>query len=592
MADTVIDILERTAREHGERPGMRFKRAGSWETITWTEYRDGVMQVARGLIGQGLEPGQGVVIMGFNRPEWFLADIGAIAAQGVPAGIYTTCTAEQCQYVAANCNAAVAVVEDASYLEKLMAVWDRLPELRTIVLMEGSSEHDKVLSWDEFLESSAKVPEDRLEERIAAQQPDDLCTLIYTSGTTGPPKGVMLSHHNIIWIGEQVKKTFGIGRTESMLSYLPLSHIAEQVISLHGPMAGGACSWFAESLEKLGENLREVRPHFFFGVPRVWEKIQAGIEAAGAQNPPLKKKIAAWARRQGLAGGYADQQGAKKPALFGLADKLVFSKVRAKLGLDRARLCITSAAPISLHTLEFFLSLGIPILEVYGMSECTGPATFSEPHRYRTGKAGYAISGTDLKIASDGEIWMRGPHVFLGYYRNPEATAETVDKDGWLHSGDIGELDEEGFLRVTDRKKELIITSGGKNVAPQLVEAQLKTIKGVALAAVIGDRRNYLSAILTLDPEIVHQQAAVLGSPAEDAEAAAKCPVFRKFFESEVERVNEKLASFEGIKRFMVLPEPFSIEGGELTPTMKLKRRVVNEKYAREIDELYAAEQS
>jgi long-subunit acyl-CoA synthetase (AMP-forming) len=527
--------------------------------------------------------------MGFNRPEWFLADIGAIAAQGVPAGIYTTCTAEQCQYLADHCNAAVAVVEDASYLEKFEAVWDQLPQLETIVLMEGTSDHDRVLSWEEFLESAAKVSEDRLQERIAAQRPDDLCTLIYTSGTTGAPKGVMLSHHNIIWIGEQVQKTFGIGHNESVVCYLPLSHIAEQIVSLHGPMAGGACSWFAESLEKLGANLREVRPHFFFGVPRVWEKIQAGIEAAGAQNPPLKKKIAAWARRQGLAGGYADQRGENKPALYGLADKLVFSKVRAKLGLDRARLCLTSAAPISRHTLEFFLSLGIPILEVYGMSECTGPTTFSEPHRYRTGKAGYAIPGTELTIASDGEVWMRGPHVFLGYFRNPQTTEETLDDEGWLHSGDIGELDEEGFLRITDRKKELIITSGGKNVAPQLVEAQLKTITGVALAAVIGDRRNYLSAILTLDPDTVHQQAAILGSPAEDAEAAAKCPIFREFLEAEVERVNKQLASFEGIKRFIVLPEPFSIEGGELTPTMKLKRRVVNEKYARQIEELYAA---
>src|SRR6185436_4599108 len=500
--ETIMSVLERTARENGDRPAMRVKDGGEWRTTTWKEYREQAWLAARGFLRLGLAPRQGVAIMGFNRPEWFLADVGAIAAGGIPAGIYTSNTAEQCHYIADHAEAAVAVLENAQYLDVFRQIRDRLPQLKAIVLMTGSgaAADEGVYTWQQLLELGAQVPEEELRRRIDEQKPEDLCTLIYTSGTTGPPKAVMLSHHNITWTAQRVAEAYGINAHDDLISYLALSHVAEQVVSLHSPMATGGCSWFAESLEKLGENLREVRPHVFFAVPRVWEKMQAAIQAAGAQNTGLKKKIAAWARGVGLAGGRAEQEGRPKPIFYPVARQLVFSKVREKLGLDRARVCATSTAPISVETLELFASLGIPILEVYGMSECTGPATFSLADRYRYGKVGRAIEGTEVVTAEDGEVLMRGPHIFLGYFKNEQATREVVDSGGWLHSGDIGEIDADGFLKITDRKKELIITSGGKNIAPAIIEGKLRQIPAVSQAVVIGDRRNYLVALVTLDP--------------------------------------------------------------------------------------------
>jgi long-subunit acyl-CoA synthetase (AMP-forming) len=592
MAETILDVFERTAREHGDRPAMKVKRDGHWETTSWREFHEQALLAARGLLHLGVEPRQGVAIMGFNRPEWFLADIAAIAAGAFPAGIYTTNAPEQCQYIADHAEAAVAVVENARYLEVFLALRSQLPRLKAIVVMNGEAPGENgeegIWSWRQLLEIGAQVPEADLRSRIAAQKPEDLCTLIYTSGTTGPPKAVALSHHNVIWTTRQVVDTYGVNADDQFLSYLPLSHIAEQVVSFHGPMAVGGCTWFAESLEKLGENLKEARPQFFFAVPRVWEKMQAAIQAAGAQNSGLKKKIAAWARGVGAEAGRAVQEGRPKPLLYPFARQLVFSKVRERLGLDRARICATSTAPISVDTMEFFQSLDIPIMEVYGMSECTGPSTFSTPDRYRFGRVGFPIPGTEIKIAEDGEVLMRGPHIFLGYYKNEAATREAVDEEGWLHSGDIGELGEDGLLRITDRKKELLITSGGKNIGPQILEGKLKQIRAVSQAVVLGDRRNYLAALLTLDPAQAPAEAAAAGSPARELADIAVCPVFRARLEKQVEQVNATLARYETIKRFVILPQELSIEGGELTPTMKLKRRVIYDKYAREIEGLYS----
>jgi long-subunit acyl-CoA synthetase (AMP-forming) len=586
---TICAVLDATARAHGDRPAMRAKRDGSWQTTTWSEYRDQARRVARGLMTLGTRPGQGVAVMGFNRPEWFLSDIGAVLAGAVPAGIYTTNTPELCRYIAHHAEATVAVVENQTYLEVFRSIRGDLPHLEALVVMDGEGDpSDGVLSWSELLDRGDEAPEAELEARIEPQRADDCCTLIYTSGTTGPPKAVKLSHRNIIWIARRLVETFKLAPGDAMFSYLPLSHIAEQVVSLHSPMATGACSWFAESLDALRDNLLEAHPDFFFGVPRVWEKLQAGIEAAAAQAPPLRRRIAAWARDLGLRGGYADQRGERRPLLYPLARRLVFDKVRARLGLDRARILATSAAPISRDTLEFFLSLGVPLMEVYGMSECTGPTTFSTPDRYRTGSAGWAIPGTELRTAGDGEILMRGPHVFLGYLKDDEATAEALDADGWLHSGDIGELDPDGYLWVTDRKKELLITSGGKNIAPQVLEGKLRDLPAVSQAVVVGDRRNYVAALLTLDPDRLPVETRAAGSPASTPEQAATCPAFRRYLEDQVEALNGDLARYESIKRFTVLPRELSVDGGELTPTMKLKRRVVYEKYAAEIEALYA----
>ncbi|MFT7582493.1 MAG: long-subunit acyl-CoA synthetase (AMP-forming) [Myxococcota bacterium] len=462
-----------------------------------------------------------------------------------------------------------------------------MPDLKAIVQIEGGSDADDVVSWDELKAKGAEVTDAQLQERAAAQSSDDVCTLIYTSGTTGQPKAVMISHDNITWTSHTALSSIATSPGESVLSYLPLSHIAEQAVSLHGPMAAGLTTWFAEGMEQLGENLREVRPHLFLGVPRVWEKIQAKMVKMGAQNSGLKKKIAAWARKKGLEAGNAAQDGKGKPFMYGLADRLVYSKVRERLGLDRCRVQITSAAPISRDTLEFFLSLGIPLFEVYGMSESTGPATVSTPDKYRTGKAGYCLPGAELKIAEDGEVCMRGRHVFKGYFKNPDATAEALDAEGWLHSGDIGEIDAQGMLQITDRKKDLLITAGGENIAPQMIEGMLKSIPAISQAVVIGDRKKFLSALVTLDEERIVQDAETAGSPARTVGDAATCDIFNGWLFKQVEGINEKLARVQTVKKITILADDFTVEGGELTPTMKVKRKAVNAKYSAQIEAFY-----
>ncbi len=588
MPDTILDILDATVRAHPERPAMARKRGAEWEKTTWRAYRDAVRQAARALVATGVAPGQGVVILAFNRPEWYVTNLAAMAVGARPAGIYTNSTPEQCRYITEHAEAAVAVVENRASLERLQGAGGRPAGLKAIVLMDGPATGPGVVTWAEFLARGDASHDLEVDRRTAAARPADVATLIYTSGTTGTPKGVMLTHGNLAFIAVKAREILPIGAADRLISYLPLSHIAEQVVSHLLSTATGACVYFAESLEKLPENLREVRPHLFLGVPRVWEKIQAGIQAAGAQAGPLRRRIVSWARAVGLAGGYADQEGRPRPWSYGLVDRLVFSKVRERLGFDGARILVVSAAPIAKETLDFFQSLALPIMEVYGMSECTGPTTLSLPGHYRLGCAGVAIPGTELRVAEDGEILMRGPHVFRGYYKNEEATRETLDAEGWIHSGDVGEIDGDGFLRVTDRKKEILITSGGKNIAPQHLEGKLKQIAAVSQAVAIGDRRPYVVALLTLDPARVAAEAEKAGSPVRTPEDAARCPVFRGYVEKQVEAVNASLARYETIKKIALLPKELTVDSGELTPTLKLKRRVILERHKDAIDALYA----
>lgn len=593
MATMVHEVLDGVAKRCGDRPALRVKQGGAWRTTTWAEYAREVRRAAKAFIALGVGKGEGVTLIGYNSPEWLFADVGAIYAGAFPAGIYTTNSPEQVRYITAHCDAKVSFADTPEQVAKFIAEQDNLPHLGTVVQMIGEPAVSqagrlRILSWKEFLALGKDVPDADLDARLASQKPDDVCTLIYTSGTTGDPKAVMISHTNLVWTARVVVETLDLSEEEVGVSYLPLSHIAEQVLTIHGPMAMGAVVYFSESLEKLGETLAEVRPTVFMGVPRVWEKIQAKMVTAGAASSPTKKKIAAWARKIGLASGYAEQRGAARPLLRPIAKKLVFDKVRERLGLDRARICVTSAAPIAKDTLEFFLSLGIPLLEVYGMSECTGPATYSPPDNYRTGKCGFTLPGTEIKIAEDGEICMRGKHVFKGYLKDEASTRSTIDEDGWLHSGDIGAFDDGGFLQITDRKKDLLITAGGENIAPQVLEGHLKSIPVVAQAVVVGDRKKYLSALLTLDPERVKNEAAAAGSSAQTVSEAARCEKFTRHLQTQVDAVNGRLARVQTIKRFVVIPNEFTIDGGELTPTMKIKRKVVNEKYKGEIEALYA----
>jgi long-subunit acyl-CoA synthetase (AMP-forming) len=588
MPDTILELFDATARVHASLPAMARKRGGAWEKTTWQGLRDKVAHAARGLVSLGVERGRGVAILAANRPEWFVANLATQTLGALPAGIYTNSTSEQCCYILEHAEAAVAVVENREALERLEAAGGRPAGLKHVVLMDGEAAGAGQITWADLLGRGDASHEQEVERRRAAVTGADIATLIYTSGTTGAPKAVMLTQRNLAFIAEKAREILPVGPQDRLISYLPLSHIAEQVVSHLLSIATGASVHFAESLEKLPENLREVRPHIFLGVPRVWEKIQAGIQAAGGQASPLKRRIASWAKGVGLAGGYADQEGRPRPWSYPIADHLVFAKVRARLGFDEARMLIVSAAPIAKETLDFFQSLGLPIMEVYGMSECTGPATMSIPSRYRLGRAGYAIPGTELKVAEDGEVLMRGPHVFKGYYKNEEATRETLDAAGWLHSGDVGEIDGEGFLRVTDRKKELIITSGGKNIAPQHLEGKLKQIAAVSQAVAIGDRRPYVVALLTIDPTRVAAEAQKAGSPARSADEAARCPIFKAYVEKQVEETNRGLARYESIKRIALLPSELTVESGELTPTLKLKRRVILERYSDVVQALYS----
>ncbi|KIG13567.1 Long-chain-fatty-acid--CoA ligase [Enhygromyxa salina] len=583
-----MQLLDTAAESYGSAPALRAKSSsGSWQDTTWTEYRAEVRRTAKGLLALGLEPGKGVSLIGFNCKRWLIGDLAAIHAGGVPVGIYTTNSPAQCQYIASHSDSNIAIVENHEQLAKFLEVRDQLPLLRAIVLMRGEHEDELVHSWAQMLEQGDALDDAKLEARIAAQTPEDICTLIYTSGTTGEPKGVMLSHDNLTWTSASAASVLELDPGARMFSYLPLSHIAEQVVTFFVPMQKGLCTSFAESFEKLGENLAEVRPHVFLGVPRVWEKIQAKMMAAGAQNTGLKKAIAQWARKVGARAIENRQRGEAPPLVYGLADKLVFSKVRHRLGLDNSIFNITSAAPIAKETLDFFGSLGILINEVYGMSECTGPASMSTPNKFQVGWVGWALPGAELKVAEDGELCMRGRNVFKGYYKNPEATADALDAEGWLHSGDIGERSGD-FYRITDRKKDLLITAGGENIAPQMIEGKLKNLVWISQAVVVGDRMPYLSALLTIDEDKFDDLLKQTGSTSETLEELSQDPKLSEFVMRSIEAVNAELARVQTIKKIKILPRDLSIEGGEMTPTMKIKRKAINEKYKAEIAAFYA----
>ena len=593
---TVIAALERAAQQFGERPALAHRTDSGWVTTSWRAYRDGIFRAAAGFVQLGVVPGTGLAIHSANRPEWAVADLAAIAAGAIPTGIFVTNTPEQCAYVLDHTEATIAVADNAEALAKLVAARGGAPRLATIVVfdLDESAEREAgdglpaVVSWRRLLELGAAAGDEGVRQRVAMQRESDVATLIYTSGTTGSPKGVELTHRNLVWTAWcGAKRTIETHVDDRQLSYLPLAHIAEQMLTLHLPLQHGGCTYYVPALDRVPEALREVRPTIFFAVPRVWEKLQTAVEKAIAEAPPLRRRLLAWARRKALAAGYAAQRGEPIGLGAAIADHLVLGKVRARLGLHRVRHAASAAAPISLGTLEFFLSLGVPIFEIYGLSETSGPGTISTPGRFRTGSVGPSMPGVEIRLAEDGEVLMRGPNIFRGYRRDPEATAAALDADRWFHTGDIGELSEDGFLRITDRKKELLVTSGGKKIAPAPIESRLREIEGVAHAVLVGEQRNFVAALLTLDPAALPTLAGRLGSPATTLAAAAGCPLVRSFLGREIERVNSALARFETVRKFEVLPTEFSVDGGELTPTLKLKRKVVRQKFAARIEDLY-----
>ena len=610
-ADTIVKRLLDQADHRPDAPALYEKQAGVWRAVTYRSYAETVQRVGRALLSLGFEVGDTVTMLGFNRPEWVYMCVGGMAAGGAGAGIYTTSSPSEIAYIVGHCEAKVLLVENAAQWKKVEQVLGDLPKLLKVVFMRGDAPpaHDKVLSWDAFLGLGDGVSAERLRERIDALEPGGLASLIYTSGTTGPPKGVMLSHENLSFTANVARRIADGRSSDSSLSYLPLSHIAEQMFSIHGPITMGSSIYFAESLEKVPDNLKEVQPTVFFGVPRIWEKFNAGIQGKLDLAKGFKKSLVGWARRVGTSVSALRMKGEEPrgvlAAEYALAKKLVFSKLKPAIGLGRARFCVSGAAPIAREVLEFFASLDIVVLEVYGQSEDCGPTSCNLNGRTRLGSVGPAIDGVEVKIAPDGEILVRGPNVFLGYYKEPEATAETL-VDGWLHSGDLGAFDLVELPGLVDTSDEpigndpTVLTGelangldyyvqendrpGGKTIAPKNIEASLKNHKLVSEAVVIGDRRKYLTVLLTLDPEAT---AAFTKARGASSEGAHTLPAVRDEIQAAIDEVNRELARVETVKKFTILERPFSIEEGELTPTLKVKRKVVNEHFSREIESMY-----
>lgn len=614
---TTHQMFLETVENNGDHPALAWKKDGQWMTMTYRQYYEQCRAAAKSFLKLGLERFHGVGILGFNAPEWFIADIGCIFAGGLAAGIYTTNSPEACQYVAANCEANVLVVEDKKQLDKILQVKDQLPHLKAIVQYKGDL-HQRapfLYTWDEFMKLGEDVPNEQLNATIESLRANECCTLIYTSGTTGNPKGVMLSHDNITWTTRAAGTQAGLNYGEEVvISYLPLSHAAAQVNDMWLCMRYAGTTYFAEpdALKgSLGTTMKEVRPTSFLGVPRVWEKMQEKMKAAGAKASPMRRRVADWAKSIGLQYNYSAMNGENAvPWGFTLANSLVFKKVRAVLGLDRCRLFFTGAAPITKETLEYFMSLNIVLMELYGMSESSGPHTVSVPSAFRLTSCGKVMTGCKTKLVNpdkdgNGEICFWGRHVFMGYLNMPDKTAEALDEDGWLHSGDLGKHDQYEFLYITGRIKELIITAGGENIPPVLIEDALKAEAPiVSNAMLIGDKLKFLSMLLTLKCVVDDN-----GEPTDDLSQEAldicrqnnvtatkvsqiianKEPAIYQSIQEAFERLNAKATSnAQKVQKWVILERDFSISGGELGPTMKLRRPIVVKMYQEKINEMYA----
>ncbi len=587
-AETIPHKVLLNGQRSPSSPAYHVRENGAWKATSWGTYSEEVRTAAKALIALGLDVGQPVAILGFNRPEWVIFDVAAMAAGGVPAGIYTTNSPTECQYIIGHSEAPVVLLEDEDQWLKINEVRAELPNLRHVVMMKGTEIDDElVMSWDEFMAKGADTSDDDLQARLDGLEMDQLATLIYTSGTTGPPKGVMLSHDNLAWTAGQVVQMFSVVSSDTTVSYLPLSHIAEQIFSIHMPSTAGASVYYAESIDKLADNLGEVQPTVLFGVPRVWERFHAGVAAKLGEATGAKAKIADWALATVSKVTALRCEGKEPSGLlagqYAVAKKLVIDKVKPQLGMKNARVLGVGAAPIAAEVLEFFGSLDMIIHEVYGQSEDTGPTTVNRPGKIHFGSVGPNFPGTDVMIADDGEILVKGRNVFLGYFKDEAATKEAL-VDGVLYSGDLGQFDENGMLWITGRKKDIIITAGGKNVAPAPLEGGLKTHKLVSEVVVIGDRRKFLSALVTLDEEAAAEFCAEhsIAEPPHESEQV------HKEVESAIDDLNKNFARVEQIKKFTVLARQLSIEGGELTPTLKVKRNRVAEHFASEIDAMYA----
>jgi long-chain acyl-CoA synthetase len=559
---TTPELWRDAVRDAPDQPAYLEEAADGWRPVSWDEASDRVSALAQGLLARGVRHGDRVAVLSRTRLEWILLDWAVMSIGAVVVGLYPTSTAKECEYILGHCEAVLAFTEDEEQTRKLVSIRGSLPNLREIIPFD----------WLEKLESDGRLAKHLRPEPVTE---DDLATLIYTSGTTGPPKGCMLTHRNLVAAATRMVE--GMNQPGDVcLLFLPMAHsyarLAHQAATHRRTTLA-----LVSDVARVPEALTAVRPTVLPAVPRVYEKIHANalgeIERAGG----LRRRIGLWALGVGARTSRARRQGTPVGGVQAmqqrLADRLVFAKVRERLG-GRLRVGVSGAAPLSTDVIEFFHSLGVPVIEGYGLTETASSATVNEPDDFRIGTVGRPVEGTEVRLADDGEILIRSPSVFAGYYKEPEGTAEALTEDGWLRTGDVGELDDEGFLRITDRKKDLIITAGGKNIAPQNLENALKSSRFVSQALVVGDRRPYVTALVTLDE-------AELPSSGRDPE---------QLVQELVDDVNRDRTRVEQIKRFVILPRDFSQEEGEVTPTLKLRRRVIHEHFADEIERLYAGE--
>ena len=595
MSETLATMFWSRVERSADRPAQMAKRDGAWRTLTWHEVGEAAREVALGLIALGRQKGDAVALLSASRAEWVQADFAILSVGGVTVPVYPTYPPELIAYVVNDSGSRTIIVEDPAQLAKVLEAREKMPGLEHIIVMSGyeaTQPPKMVMTWAMLRRlgrDNAAAHASTLAARVSSIKPDDLSSIVYTSGTTGPPKGVMQTHGNHVAAQKAGEACAPVEEGWVHLLFLPLAHSFARLESYIG-VYRGLCTAFAENLDKVGDNLKEVRPHFICSVPRVFEKVYAKILAGVEAGPPTKKKIFRWAIGVGREVSRHQQRGQPLPRGLAIkraiAHKLVFSKLHAALG-GRLQWAISGGAPLSRDIAEFFHSAGILILEGYGLTETCPVGTFNQPTKFKFGSVGQVLAGIELKIAADGEILFRGPNIAKGYFKQAEATAEVFEPSGWFHTGDIGRIDEDGFLFITDRKKDLIVTAGGMNIAPQNIENMLKADPFISQAMVYGDRKPYPVALLTLNPDELTKFANEQGILATDSSVIVKHPKVVERVARTVEEKNSQLQSYAKIKKFTILPTDFSQEGGELTPTLKVKRKVVSSKYLGEIEELY-----
>ncbi|QCW50147.1 long-chain fatty acid--CoA ligase [Nocardioides dongxiaopingii] len=605
---TLADVLAATVAEHADAPAFSDRHRGAedaghegddeggWRTLSWRQTRELGLDVAAGLLTLGVATGDRVAIMATNRIEHVVADIGVVHAAATPMSIYNTLSVEQVAFIAGQSRPSVAILEDADHLARWQRAIDEAGDALTVVLVDPAARtDDRHLTWDDLVARGrahrAQHP-DAVAARTAELSPDAPATILYTSGTTGNPKGVVLSHRNVMHEAVSTLEDAQLDGPQRSVSYLPLAHIAERTLGIYIPQFLGSHTHAIGDPAELLTALGEVHPTLFFGVPRVWEKIKTGISAKLAAEPdPAGRAMVEQSMAAGLAWVEAQQVGATMtPEIeraHAKADAAILGFLRLVLGLDQVQWAASAAAPMPLEVARFMAGLGLKVYDVYGMTETCGAVTANGPAGFRLGTVGRATPGMEVRIAEDGEVLVRGPVTTSGYHEDPEQTAALIDADGWVHTGDIGTLDDDGFLAIVDRKKELIITSSGKNIAPSNIENLLKESPIIGHAMVVGDARPYVVAVLTLDGEIAPIVAASMGIEVTDLAELARHPQVLALAQAAVDAANARLSRPEQVKAFELLPAEWTAESEELTPTLKLKRRVVNAKYADVLDRLY-----